>query len=127
MTPVITKQQLVNLDACDPAIAIFAQVFGESAEVTKENARRAAEAGLDVGWLVYVLLEIPARNLYWHRVRQTWQRNYWDALAGFRGPGTLTEAKRVATDLCVTRAAEIFAEVYVEQYEEREVPDGAAE
>jgi hypothetical protein len=51
----ITYQMLVQLDACEHQLELFKTVFGESADVTEENALRAIASGLDIHWFTQQL------------------------------------------------------------------------
>jgi cell division septum initiation protein DivIVA len=50
-TATISITVLRRLNACADQIDLFLATFGEEAEVSPENVRRADEAGLDVVWL----------------------------------------------------------------------------
>lgn len=46
----ITLDDLVEADACIEERALFHETFPEGAEVTRENIRKAINAGLDLDW-----------------------------------------------------------------------------
>lgn len=48
---VVTTQFLKNLGACEPQVRLFRRTFGVRAAVTKENLRKAVDAGLSLWWL----------------------------------------------------------------------------
>lgn len=48
----ITIKQLEALDACPAERAIFAREWPDGADITRENAVRALQLGLNLGWLV---------------------------------------------------------------------------
>ena len=65
----ITVDYLREQDACPEQVELFAETFGQSAELTRENLIKAAQAGLDTGWLAKCLLDEDAelrfyRSLY---------------------------------------------------------------
>jgi hypothetical protein len=48
----ITKKFLLSLWACEEHIDLFCRVFPDGCEVTPENAQKACDEGLDLGWLL---------------------------------------------------------------------------
>ena len=60
----ITVRWLKARGACKDQLELFGRVFGQSAELTRTNAIRAAEAGLDLDWLAGQLLDAPLRAEY---------------------------------------------------------------
>ena len=67
--PTITKQMLIDADACSDQVDLFAQTFGESVTVT---AKRAEEVAHLFGWTWAVrLLDAPARNEYYRATENT--------------------------------------------------------
>lgn len=48
----ITADLLLGLGACEAQIELFDFVFPDGADLTRENARLALDAGLEIDWLV---------------------------------------------------------------------------
>ena len=53
---VITHEWLKRHDACDKHLSLFDQEWPDGAEVSEANLRRAIEIGLDMEWLLRLLL-----------------------------------------------------------------------
>ena len=61
--PVITVAFLASIDACVVGILAFKSEFGDSAEVTEDNVRRAFEINLDVIWLMSAVTALAGANM----------------------------------------------------------------
>lgn len=59
----VTTEWLRGL-ACPEQVALFAETFGESVDITPESIARAAVAGLDLEWAAEYLLTPPAWAAY---------------------------------------------------------------
>lgn len=51
----ITLQQLKDMRACRMDLKRFEDTFGQEAEITAENWKKAEEEGLDLEWLIKVM------------------------------------------------------------------------
>ena len=51
----LTVEMLIDAGACEGGIAPFRNLFGEYADLTIRNIRKAQKAGLDVEWLVNLM------------------------------------------------------------------------
>ena len=51
----ISLEMLEKAGACEEGIAAFRGMFGESADLTIRNIRKAQKAGLDVEWLAKLM------------------------------------------------------------------------
>lgn len=60
----ITAAMLRRAGACEDPVRIFAAEWPHGASVTLNNARRAAELGLDIGWAAGHLMSAPAWGAY---------------------------------------------------------------
>ncbi len=60
----ITKRFLQSKGACRDQIAIFAAEWPNGSEISLASLTRAAELGLDIGWLAANTLEAPADAAY---------------------------------------------------------------
>jgi len=56
----ITMGMLLQADACNSQIAIFAEEWPEGGEVTLATCQRAEQLGLDLDWAAESLLKAPA-------------------------------------------------------------------
>lgn len=72
---VITIDDLARIGACSSAISQFRHIFGESAEVTEENARKAVDDGLPVSWLGRHALVSPERRVEYNELSREAQRS----------------------------------------------------
>lgn len=52
----ITKQMLLDKEACSEQVRLFVSLFGDEAKVTKANVLKAYNAGLDLQWAANNLL-----------------------------------------------------------------------
>ncbi len=87
----VSREWLEGEGACEDQIELFAATFGASAELTRENAIKAARAGLDIDWLADRLLAPPAWRAYeeatapalraCHEAKATARRAYEEATA----------------------------------------------
>jgi hypothetical protein len=87
---VVTATMLRALNACADQIDLFLATFGEEAELTPENVRRAHEAGLDVVWMAT------------YRERSEFERVWNDAYVEFvlaRGV-TYADYERIRDSAC---------------------------
>ena len=60
----ITVEWLREQSACPDQVKLFADTFGQSATITPELIRRAAEVKLDLDWAAKNLLMAPAWAAY---------------------------------------------------------------
>jgi pentose-5-phosphate-3-epimerase len=70
----ITKQWLVNQEACEPQVDLFFETFGEEVEVNLNNLKKAQKVGLSLEWLAVkpdttkeVLEVLSKAEKYWVR------------------------------------------------------------
>lgn len=55
----VTTEYLRSLDACEEQLEVFASVFPNGAEVTRENLERALKAGLNLDWFGQYVMGEP--------------------------------------------------------------------
>lgn len=67
----VTTEWLRGL-ACSEQVALFAETFGESVDITPESIARAAEAGLDLEWAAEHLLTATAWAAYDQATATAW-------------------------------------------------------
>lgn len=60
----VTEVDLINWDACYRQTDKFNIVFPNGADITEENAQKAVDAGLDIGWAASRILEHQAFRVY---------------------------------------------------------------
>lgn len=53
----LTADMLREGKACGPQVELFEQTFGQSAQLTPENMRKAIAAGLNVIWYITLITE----------------------------------------------------------------------
>ena len=68
---VITIDWLVAHEACE--VETFRATFGASAELTRANALKAAQAGLDLDWLAEHLMDGTVWRAYQAKKNTTWR------------------------------------------------------
>ena len=68
----ITLKQLRRAGACEPQVKLFKDTFGESAEVTLENALKMADK-FDWTWAANNLLPAPAGKAYSQALAPAWE------------------------------------------------------
>lgn len=61
---IITSDWLKSKDACQGNIDIFSTEWSEGCEVNHQNLERAFALGLDIKWLLGVLLAVNGRSKY---------------------------------------------------------------
>ena len=77
--PIITKQMLIDADACSDQVDLFEKTFGDSVVVTVSRAKKVAHL-FDLGWAAQ-LLDAQGRDEY-QRVEPAAQAQYrraWSA------------------------------------------------
>ena len=52
----ITKEMLVEVEACTEQVKLFTEIFPNGAKVNKPNALKAIKAELSIGWAIVNLL-----------------------------------------------------------------------
>ena len=97
----ITKEQLQELNACSNIIELFSNEWPDGVMVTKENALRAAEIGLNINWLArrvltgdalkeYIKVDDTETAIYLKETNQAWSEFHEDSdqdLPGYIFPG----------------------------------------
>jgi hypothetical protein len=68
----ITIEWLESAGACDGQIERFRGTFGEGVEISRDAARIAASAGLDLDWIARELLEATAWAAYEQATATAW-------------------------------------------------------
>ena len=68
--PIITKQDLINANACNEQVNLFEKTFGDSVVVTVEQAKKVAHL-FDWSWAVR-LLDGQGRAEYWRDAAIAW-------------------------------------------------------
>ena len=69
----ITVDWLVEHNACDSQVEVFEKVFPDGADITLENLQTAADAGLDIDWLIsHFVLTTEQKyysSAYWRKIK----------------------------------------------------------
>src|SRR5574340_1378919 len=88
----ITKQMLLDKEACSDQVELFVSLFGEEAKVTKANCLKAWKAGIDFGWAVDNLLSPSQLKAYEAIEQPAWkayeavQKPAWEEYLAIKQP-----------------------------------------
>lgn len=94
--PVITVSFLRDNDACEDQVKLFKKLWPQGVPVTANNVLRALEAGLDVDWLLTVLLDFDELVLFDEAVSDCWNDRPISAMLYISDKGRVFHNGRMA-------------------------------